>query len=154
MLISNSPLIPHKDSRITLSPERDPLGKRKTALDWRFTDQDKRSIAKTLQLLTERFECSGLGTFDFGDDPPMLETMTDAAHQMGTTRMASRPEAGVVDTNCRVFGTNNLYIASSAVFPTGLSYSPTFTILALARRLGEHLRQTIPLRSVAKAAMQ
>jgi len=58
---------------------------------------------------------------------------------MGTTRMASRPEEGVVDPNCRVFGTDNLYVASSAVFPTGPSYSPTFTILALARRLGQHL---------------
>ncbi|MBE9064915.1 GMC oxidoreductase [cf. Phormidesmis sp. LEGE 11477] len=146
--------VPHKDSRITLSTERDPLGKRKIALDWRFTEQDKRSMAKTIQLLAERFEQSGLGAFDFGNDPPTLETMTDAAHQMGTTRMANRPEAGVVDTNCRVFGTDNLYIASSAVFPTGPSYSPTFTILALARRLGEHLRQTISLQPVANVAIR
>ncbi|EDX87365.1 GMC oxidoreductase family [Synechococcus sp. PCC 7335] len=146
--------VPHKDSRITLSSEYDSLGKRRIALDWRFTEQDKRSMAKTLQLLTKRFEQSGLGTFNFGDDPPTLETMTDAAHQMGTTRMANCPEAGVVDTNCRVFGTDNLYIASSAVFPTGPSYSPTFTILALARRLGEHLRQTISLQSVANVAVR
>ena len=52
---------------------------------------------------------------------------------MGTTRMGSNPKEGVVDTNCQVFGTENLYIASSAVFPTEPSYSPTFTILALAR---------------------
>jgi choline dehydrogenase-like flavoprotein len=99
-------------------------------------------MAKTLQLLTHRFSEVGLGTFYFEDDPPSLETMTDAAHQMGTTRMASQAEEGVVDTNCRVFGTDNLYVASSAVFPTGPSYSPTFTILALARRLGQHLLQT------------
>ncbi|MGB3790195.1 MAG: GMC family oxidoreductase [Phormidesmis sp.] len=141
--------VPHESSRLKLGTERDPLGKRKLAVDWRFTDQDKRSMAKTLQLLTERFAEAGLGTFDFGDNPPTLETMTDAAHQMGTTRMANRPEEGVVDTDCRVFGTDNLYIASSAVFPTGPSYSPTFTILALARRLGNHLRQTILLQSIA-----
>jgi choline dehydrogenase-like flavoprotein len=61
---------------------------------------------------------------------------------MGTTRMASCPEEGVTDANCRVFGTDNLYVAGSAVFPTGPSYSPTFTILALTRRLGQHLLQT------------
>lgn len=132
---------PHKDSRIELSTERDLLGKRKLKVDWRFTDFDRRSMAQTVQLLTERFASTGLGTFDFGNKPPCLENMTDAAHQMGTTRMASRPEEGVVDTDCRVFGTENLYIASSAVFPTGPSYSPTFTILALARRLGQHLLQ-------------
>lgn len=136
--------VPHEGSRLKLGTECDALGQRKLEVDWCFTDQDRRSMAKTLQLLTQRFAEIGLGTFDFGDDPPRLETMTDAAHQMGTTRMASRPEEGVVDTNCRVFGTDNLYVASSAVFPTGPSYSPTFTILALARRLGQHLLDTIP----------
>ncbi|MGL5080461.1 MAG: GMC oxidoreductase [Microcoleaceae cyanobacterium] len=133
---------PQRNSRLRLGTERDSLGQRKIELNWCFTDQDRRSMAKTLEFLTQRFEAAGLGTFDFGDDPPSLETMTDAAHQMGTTRMASCPEEGVTDPNCRVFGTENLYIAGSAVFPTGPSYSPTFTILALARRLGQHLLQT------------
>lgn len=133
---------PHQDSRIQLGVERDALGQRQLAVDWCFTDHDRQSMTTTLELLTQRFAQSGLGRFNFGDEPPTLENMTDAAHQMGTTRMADRPENGVVDPNCRVFGTDNLYIASSAVFPTGPSYSPTFTILALARRLGEHLLQT------------
>ncbi|BDA75470.1 GMC oxidoreductase [Rivularia sp. IAM M-261] len=133
---------PQLSSRIKLGTEYDVLGQRKIELDWCFTDHDRRSMAKTLELLTQRFAKIGIGTFDFGDDPPSLETMTDAAHQMGTTRMANRPSEGVTDTNCRVFGTENLYVAGSAVFPTGPSYSPTFTILALARRLGQHLLQT------------
>ena len=132
---------PHKNSRLKLGTERDALGQRKLEVNWCFTDYDRRSLAQTLQLLTERFAAAGLGTFEFGNEFPNLENMTDAAHQMGTTRMASRPEEGVVDTDCRVFGTENLYVASSAVFPTGPSYSPTFTILALARRLGQHLLQ-------------
>ncbi|MEM8614139.1 MAG: GMC family oxidoreductase [Cyanobacteria bacterium P01_H01_bin.105] len=138
---------PQLDSRIKLSTECDGLGQRKLEVDWCFTDHDRRSMVKTLQLLTQRFADVGLGTFNFGNDPPSLESMTDAAHQMGTTRMAHRPEEGVVDTNCRVFGTDNLYVASSAVFPTGPSYSPTFTILALARRLSQHLLQTTTARS-------
>ncbi|WP_342799612.1 GMC family oxidoreductase [Hyella patelloides] len=133
---------PHKGSRVKLAKEPDKLGKKKLEVDWCFTDQDRQSMEKTIKLLTHRFAEAKLGTFEFGDDPPNLETMTDAAHQMGTTRMGNRPEEGVVDTNCRVFGTENLYVASSAVFPTGPSYSPTFTILALARRLGQHLLQT------------
>lgn len=136
--------VPQQSSRIKLGSDRDVLGQRKLEVDWCFTDQDHHSMAKTLELLTQRFVKAGLGSFNFGDAPPKLENMTDAAHQMGTTRMANRPDAGVVDTNCRVFGTENLYIASSAVFPTGPSYSPTFTILALARRLGNHLLQTTP----------
>jgi len=138
---------PHQNSRVNLGPALDHLGQRKLEVDWCFTDQDYQSMDKTLALLTQRTAAVGLGTFDFGNSPPTLETMTDAAHQMGTTRMADRPEAGVVDTDCRVFGTENLYVASSAVFPTGPSYSPTFTILALARRLGQHLLQMTVQRS-------
>ncbi len=136
--------VPHKDSRVKLGTERDALGQRKLEVNWCFTDHDRQSLSKILEILPHRVAEAGLGTIDFGDEPPSLENMTDAAHQMGTTRMASRPEEGVVDTNCRVFGTDNLYVASSAVFPTGPSYSPTFTILALARRLGQHLLQKTP----------
>lgn len=131
--------VPHRESRMYLGRGVDALGVPKTVLDWRFTEQDRASLKRSLALLEARFRAAGLGAFDFGDDRPSLDTMTDAAHQMGTTRMAASPRHGVVDPECRVFGTRNLYVAGSAVFPTGPSYSPTFTILALARRLGEHL---------------
>jgi choline dehydrogenase-like flavoprotein len=46
----------------------------------------------------------------------------------------------VVDRNCRVHGTDNLYIAGSSVFPTGGSANPTLNLLALAYRLVDHLQ--------------
>lgn len=134
--------VPNRDSRVQLGDTLDPLGVPVAKLDWRFTDLDHRSMARTLELLHGRFEKTGLGRFDFGGEPPNIDNMTDAAHQMGTTRMAEMPEGGVVDPSCRVFRTSNLYVAGSAVFPTGPSYSPTYTILALARRLGEHLMRS------------
>lgn len=140
---------PHEDSCITLGQERDALGMRKLEVNWCFTDHDRRSLPKTLELLTQRVEKVGLGTIDFGETPPSVETMTDAAHQMGTTRMASQPQEGVVDTNCRVFGTENLYVVGSSVFPVGPTYSPTYTILALARRLGEHLLHSASISSTS-----
>jgi len=45
----------------------------------------------------------------------------------------------VVDANCRVHESLNLYVASSSVFPTGGWANPTVTIKALAERLGEEL---------------
>lgn len=47
--------------------------------------------------------------------------------------------SGVVDADGKVFGVNNLYIASSAVFPTSSQANPTLTIVALAMRLAGHL---------------
>ncbi|MEJ5913723.1 GMC family oxidoreductase [Pseudokineococcus sp. 1T1Z-3] len=130
---------PHRASRVQLGQDRDALGQRVLEVDWQLTDHDARSMARTVELLEERLHACGLGTLDFGDDPPSPESTTDAAHQMGTTRMAARAQDGVVDTDCRVFGVEGLYVAGSAVFPTGPSYSPTFTVLALARRLADHL---------------
>ena len=60
-------------------------------------------------------------------------------HTTGTCRMATSPEEGVTDENLRVHGTDNLYVCSNAVFPSGSAINPTLTLTALALRLTEHL---------------
>ena len=48
-----------------------------------------------------------------------------------------------MDADCRVHGIHNLYIAGSSVFPTYGASNPTLTILALALRLADHLKQRL-----------
>jgi choline dehydrogenase-like flavoprotein len=132
--------IPNPESRVFLGSRIDSLGMPELVVDWKFTDQDRAALAALQLRLTSALAAAGVGRLDFGSRPLTMDDMMDASHHMGTTRMAANATDGVVDADCRVFGTTNLYIASSAVFPTGHSYSPTFTILALARRLAEHLR--------------
>ena len=60
---------------------------------------------------------------------------------MGTTRMHSNPRRGVVDTDSRVHGITNLYVAGSSVFVTSGAANPTLTIIALALRLAEHVNR-------------
>jgi len=57
--------------------------------------------------------------------------------------MALSERMGVVDANCAVFGLPNLYVASSAVFPTSSDANPTLSITALAIRLAGHLRSAL-----------
>jgi choline dehydrogenase-like flavoprotein len=59
---------------------------------------------------------------------------------MGLTRMSHTPRDGVVDAECRVHGVRNLFVASSAAFPTGGAVSPTLTIVALAVRIARTVR--------------
>ncbi len=59
---------------------------------------------------------------------------------MGALRMSADPDAGIVNSDCRFHGVQNLYAASSAVFPTSGYANPTLTIVALALRLADHLR--------------
>lgn len=61
---------------------------------------------------------------------------------MGTTRMGTDLSDGFVNRDLRVFGLKNAYICSGSVFPTGGYANPTFTIVALALNLAEHLTMT------------
>jgi choline dehydrogenase-like flavoprotein len=60
-------------------------------------------------------------------------------HPSGGTAMAQTPDKGVCDSNLRVFGLDNLYLASNSVFPHMGANPPTLTIAALALRLAAHL---------------
>ena len=62
-------------------------------------------------------------------------------HHMGTTRMSDDPRRGVVDADCRVHSLGNLYCGGSSVFATSGHANPTYTIVQLALRLGDHLQK-------------
>ena len=66
---------------------------------------------------------------------------------MGTTGRSRRPEQGVVDETSRVHGVANLYVAGSSVFPTAGHANPTLTLVALAMRLADHLKQELRTQS-------
>ena len=58
---------------------------------------------------------------------------------MGGARMANSSVEGVVDRDLRVYGTENLWIAGAAVFPSGGFANPTLLAMALTHRLSESL---------------
>lgn len=62
-----------------------------------------------------------------------------ADHSACTCRMANSEQEGVVDKDLKVFGVDNLYVCSNAVFPNTGAINPTLTLTALSIRLGEHL---------------
>ncbi|NQY14585.1 MAG: GMC family oxidoreductase [Henriciella sp.] len=64
-------------------------------------------------------------------------------HTIGTTRMGTDATSSVVDSDCRVHGYRNLFIAGSSVFATGSCVNPTLTIVALAQRLADYLAKGI-----------
>jgi choline dehydrogenase-like flavoprotein len=139
---------PNPESRILLSPNRDILGVRQVVLDWRLTHMEITGWRRIAELAASELERLEFGRVDFSDfeipdDPAELSGyVVDANHHMGTARMASDRSDGVVDCDTRVFGTANLYLASSAVFPTSGFSNPTLTIIALAIRLADHLKAT------------
>ncbi len=139
---------PNPDSRVRLGDQLDALGMPRIALDWRLTEQDKRSLLAGYQAVAEEFGRTGLGRLQIADwltadATSWSPTVEGGHHHLGTTRMSQEPAQGVVDPTSRVHGIANLYIAGSSVFPTSGSANPTLTIVALALRLAEHLKQRL-----------
>jgi choline dehydrogenase-like flavoprotein len=137
---------PNPDSRITLSKAQDRLGMRKLKLHWRIGELERRTLCEYIRTVASEFERLGLGSFDLkqvaflDDSVSWIRMAHDSAHHMGTTRMHESPQQGVVDPDCRVHGVDNLYIGSSAVFPTSARSNPTLTILALCLRMADRLK--------------
>jgi choline dehydrogenase-like flavoprotein len=142
--------LPSPASRVTLARDSDAFGVPLLRIDWRYLEQDIRAVRVSLQLMAEALSAGGHGCLTF--DPALVEAdlLRDGAyggHHLGTARMAATAAAGVVDADCRVYGTSNLYVASGAVFPTSGQANPTLTIVALALRLADHLASQLVLPS-------
>jgi len=136
---------PNPDSRILLSDSLDSLGVPRIKVQWILTDSERNTLRVMAETFTEEFNRLGIGSvsrFDWIDDDgsDWGKNVCDILHASGTTRMSDNPGSGVVNTNCKVFDVENLYLAGSSVFPTSGYANPVFTMTALAIRLGDHLK--------------
>jgi choline dehydrogenase-like flavoprotein len=135
---------PGRDSRIGLSERLDPFGKALAKLDWRIGQQTWDTLVAYAQTFTDELGRLGLGEVELldhirADEPDWRRHLSDVNHHMGGARMSAAAADGVVDPDLRVWGVPNLYVCSSAVFPTGYHSNPTLTVLALGARLAERL---------------
>lgn len=137
--------LPNLQSRVGLDESQvDRFGNRRLYLAYNLRDDDRRSIRETAIELGKEFASTDVGRLRVAED--VLAGTTNVgvhAHHMGTTRMSASPKDGVVDTDCKVHGIDNLYIGGSSVFATGGAVNPTFTLVSLAVRLGKHLSDRI-----------
>jgi choline dehydrogenase-like flavoprotein len=139
---------PDRDNRVRLGGGRDALGRRRAALEWRWSDLDLDSIRRTRQLFADELSAAGVGYLEpftsqlppgqYGQPQPK-----SAHHHLGTTRMHLSARHGVVDADCMVHGSPGLFVAGGSVFPTGGHANPTLTVVALSIRLADHLRRVL-----------
>lgn len=129
------------DSRVYLSDERDELGVRKIVIDWNVAARDIADLERTLEIFSLELGRTGVGRLWIPPQPASDWRVYEGCHHMGATRMATSPETGVVDPNCRVFGVDNLFVGGCSVYPTGGYANPTLTLIALAHRLADTLVQ-------------
>ncbi len=136
---------PSPDSRVVLAKEEDQFGLPRVAIDLRFTDRDARSVVESHRVLDSALRSNNAGRIEYWYPEEqltdrVLAQASDGLHQVGTTRMGRDSSDSVVDTDLKVHGVANLYVASSSVFPTTGQANSTFPAVALAVRLAHHLR--------------
>ena len=126
-------------SSIRLADERDSLGMLRTRLDWQVSGTE----VDTMQRYVEVARTSLAGLAEIVPDAGMMAgempRLDDSNHHMSGMRMAVSERDGVVAPDLRLHGTRNVFICSSAVFPTSGFSNPTHTLLALAVRLADRL---------------
>jgi choline dehydrogenase-like flavoprotein len=133
---------PSSANKIVLSDEWDAFGVPRLKVLWGVKGEDYQSIVTCLDVLSRSFDALGVGSIAA---PRSVDELRDqmgggflgGTHAMGSTRMSASPINGVVDARCRVHGIQNLYVASSSVFPTSGFAAPTLTIVALAVRISD-----------------
>lgn len=132
---------PNPENRVELSDEIDEFGVRKMRVVSNLQPEDRVTLRKSFEIIGTEFEKFGYGTwhsnFPSGDDWPPGAINT--AHFMGGTRMATIPEDGVVDTDCKVHSVDNLWITGASVFPTAGVSMVTYTAVLLALRTAASL---------------
>lgn len=141
--------VPDPENRITLSQHRDYNGTPKIQVHWRFTSLDRENALRTRQVFTREIERSGMGTVTWVPEP---FTTPSSVHPIGGARMSVSPREGVVDPTLKVHGVNNLYLASSAVFPTAGYANPTLTVVALSCRIADQVKRNLRVGTVVQAA--
>jgi len=111
--------------------------------DPRVGDEVRQSVARLHEVLARLVKVHGVGELHSDAEELRDVRFSDASHHIGTTRMSNTPRSGVVDSDCRVHGIDNLFVCGSSVFPTGGYANPTLTIIALTLRLGELLAEEL-----------
>ena len=119
---------PDRLNRIMPGRKVDAFGDPLARLDYRLSSLDQRTLVNGKAM--QQALAEALGRID------RHSPLRGGSHHLcGTTRMSRDPDEGVVDADLRVWGTDNLYLLGSNVFPTSMTVPPTLVVVALALRL-------------------
>lgn len=144
---------PNTASNLTLSDTRDYFGYKQLQLNWNLSKLDIKTLYYNYKIISEFLEKNNICNFKLrkwiakafksGELIFNEKLIYGTGHHMGTTPMSNNPNKGYVDTNLKVHNISNLYISGCSIFPTSGCVNPTYTIVALSIRLGEHLKKKL-----------
>lgn len=69
--------------------------------------------------------------------------LAGVAHQVGTVRFGTDPNASALDVHCKAHDLANLYVVDGSFFVSSGAVNPALTIMANALRVGDHLLEKL-----------
>ncbi|MFB6286520.1 MAG: GMC oxidoreductase [Candidatus Bipolaricaulia bacterium] len=135
---------PSAQNQIRLGDREDEHSRPVPIIEWRIRDDDYKAIQGTARRFLERWPGPehGLPGLRPASEPVAERKPHDAYHPVGVCHLGKSPEA-VVDPELQTYGTENLRVLSTAVFPTAGTANPTFSMLCFAEMLADQLQQTV-----------
>ena len=127
------------NSKIYLSKDKDYHGFEKLEVDWKISNNDKKSLILTHKYLSSLLASKKLGKLESKITNYDWNIWNGSSHFMSTTVMSKSEKDGVVDTNCRSHDINNLYICGPSIFPTPTYSNPMLYIVMFSMRLSDHM---------------
>ena len=134
-------MLPDPSNRLTLADGTDPAGLQRLKAHCVVGAGTFHALDANLTALGSALAAEGPGRLRILNDR-IYKDVHGGGHIMGATRMGEDPRNSVVNSDCRVHGYRNLYVAGSSVFSSGGYANPTLTLSALATRLGDHIAET------------
>ena len=122
--------LPHVDSRVLLRPDG------AIQLNWRRSNlRAHRTFVGVAKRLLKDVGFPIVLSKPFGTDTP--------SHQCGTARFGDDPAASVLDTHCRTWDHDNLFVVDASFFPSSAALNPALTVAAQALRAAQHIKQRL-----------
>ncbi|EJL35379.1 GMC oxidoreductase [Novosphingobium sp. AP12] len=131
--------VPRYDNRIELHPTLDKWGRKSAHIikDWHPHDG---AVMSTLAAVCEDILLAGVPGAtrdDISEGSVYGNAVRVANHILGGMRFGETEAESVLDTDCRVWGFENLYVTDGAFMPTSGGGNPTLTIQANAFRVAD-----------------
>jgi choline dehydrogenase-like flavoprotein len=122
--------LPHPDSRISIRPDG------AINLHWHRTNMQThhRWVAKCKSILRATGYPIVLSA-PFGTDV--------VSHQCGTIRFGSDPATSALDSHCKAWDHENLFVMDSSFFPSSAAVNPALTVAAQGLRVGNYIREKV-----------
>ncbi|MGH9616315.1 MAG: FAD-dependent oxidoreductase, partial [Acidobacteriaceae bacterium] len=123
---------PLSQSRITLINARDATGLLQAQMDWQVSSFEWKTVREFTSQAQRTFATCGYAHMEPRPEIALENgyrdlVFDDSYHWMGGARMSRSAAEGVVDTDLKLHGLDNVFVCSASVFPTSGFSNPTHT---------------------------